>query len=296
MPYFSVVIPTYNRSKLVSRAIDSVLAQTFTDFELIVVDDGSTDDTKEALKKYEGDSRFRYVYQENAKESAARNNGSSLATGDYVCFLDSDDVYYPHHLATMKRVVEENNHAKAFYHSFCEIQNEQGEVRKKQEEYFPSDNPIYKIYLNKALPNNVCLPREIAQKFKFREDIYIDEDAELFYRIASEYPVITIPEYTVLYYEHGNNTKDHVKTSGFYHNRIIGLQVYLDSPKVKEAFPKGFFEEKMSRALRWYAGALLREGKSREARKAMFQASALENKSKWNKENVLFAIKSMLKS
>lgn len=89
----SVIIPTYNRSKVVCDAIDSVLAQTYQDFELIIVDDGSTDDTKEKLKPYLIDERIRYEWQENAGVSAARNKGVTLSNGGMISFLDSDDLW-----------------------------------------------------------------------------------------------------------------------------------------------------------------------------------------------------------
>jgi glycosyltransferase involved in cell wall biosynthesis len=88
----SVIIPTYNRAHLVCEAIDSVLGQTFTDYEIIVVDDGSKDETQKCLKQRYYD-RIRYVYQTNAGRSAARNKGVELAAGRYVAFLDSDDVW-----------------------------------------------------------------------------------------------------------------------------------------------------------------------------------------------------------
>ena len=75
-PFFSIIIPTYNRAHLISMAIDSVIAQTFENWELIIVDDGSTDNTKELVDNYCSiDKRIRYIYQENAERSAARNNG-----------------------------------------------------------------------------------------------------------------------------------------------------------------------------------------------------------------------------
>jgi glycosyltransferase involved in cell wall biosynthesis len=102
--FFSVIIPTYNRANLLSTAIDSVLNQTFNDFELIVVDDGSIDGTKELLKEYqEKDSRVRYIYQENAERSAARNSGIKNAKGTYICFLDSDDYF---ELNTCEKLIE----------------------------------------------------------------------------------------------------------------------------------------------------------------------------------------------
>jgi glycosyltransferase involved in cell wall biosynthesis len=103
MPLFSVVIPTYNRAACVGRAIDSVLHQTFQDYELIVVDDGSTDDTGEVVRRY-GD-RVMLVSQPNRGVSAARNAGISRAAGEWVAFLDSDDEWLPGYLSKQAEVV-----------------------------------------------------------------------------------------------------------------------------------------------------------------------------------------------
>lgn len=98
-PAVSVVIPTYNRARLLRRAIQSVLAQTFTDFEILIVDDGSTDDTPAVVEGFD-DARIRYLPQpENAGVSAARNRGLREARGAFIAFLDSDDTWYPHKLA-----------------------------------------------------------------------------------------------------------------------------------------------------------------------------------------------------
>ena len=94
MPVVSIIIPTYNRQHLVQETIDSVFRQTYTDWELIVVDDGSIDDTRGALGKRYGSS-IRYIYQNNQGESAARNRGIAAARGTYVAFLDSDDLWLP---------------------------------------------------------------------------------------------------------------------------------------------------------------------------------------------------------
>ena len=99
MPRFSIVIPTHNRAQWLSAAVDSVLAQHHGDFELIVVDDGSTDSTQAVLAAYADDSRVRLVRQANAGRSEARNHGARLAQGDGLGFLDSDDCYLPDALA-----------------------------------------------------------------------------------------------------------------------------------------------------------------------------------------------------
>lgn len=97
MPRVSVIIPTYNRCAYVQEAIDSVLAQTYTDYEIIVIDDGSTDGTGEALRERYG-GRIRYVLQDNQRQSAARNTGVRMAEGELLAFLDSDDRFLPFYL------------------------------------------------------------------------------------------------------------------------------------------------------------------------------------------------------
>lgn len=97
-PQISVIIPTYKRSAYLREAIASVLAQTFTDFELLVVDDGSSDDTAEVVAAF-GDKRIHYIFQENAGRSAARNRGMAESHGEFIAFLDDDDLYLPHKLA-----------------------------------------------------------------------------------------------------------------------------------------------------------------------------------------------------
>jgi len=92
----SVIIPTYNSVKCIRRAIDSVLAQTYSDYEIIVVDDGSTDNTAQVVKSYGG--KVRYIYQENAGVSVARNTGIAAAKGQWIAFLDADDEWLPEKL------------------------------------------------------------------------------------------------------------------------------------------------------------------------------------------------------
>lgn len=106
MPKVSVIIPTYNRASLVGQAIDSVLSQTFRDFEVIVVDDGSADDTRDVLARY--GEFIRYIHQENAGESVARNRGLDEALGEYIGFLDDDDVYLDDALETAVGFLDAN--------------------------------------------------------------------------------------------------------------------------------------------------------------------------------------------
>ena len=95
-PKVSVVIPTYNSSQFIVETLESVFAQTYKDYEIIVVDDGSTDNTKEVLQPYT--SRIKYIYKENGGPASARNVGIKSAQGEYIAFLDSDDRWLPEKL------------------------------------------------------------------------------------------------------------------------------------------------------------------------------------------------------
>lgn len=108
----SIIIPTYNNQNTICRAIDSCFNQTYQNIEILVIDDGSTDNTKEILKKYKNDLRFNYYYQENQERSTARNHGLDLAKGEYIQFLDSDDEIYPTKIE--KQVSFLNTHPEYF--------------------------------------------------------------------------------------------------------------------------------------------------------------------------------------
>lgn len=105
-PRFSIVIPTFNRSSSVLKTLQSCFNQTFTDFEVVIVDDGSTDDTQAVLGSID-DSRLIVVHQQNAGPAAARNHGMRVAQGDYIAFLDSDDSWYPDFLSAANKLIEE---------------------------------------------------------------------------------------------------------------------------------------------------------------------------------------------
>ncbi len=109
-PKTSVVIPTYNRAKLLPHSIESVLSQTFQDFELIIVDDGSIDKTEKVVKKFQKkDKRIFYYFQENKGPATTRNVGIKKAKGEYIAFLDSDDMWLSKKLEKQIRIFENSN-------------------------------------------------------------------------------------------------------------------------------------------------------------------------------------------
>lgn len=102
----SVIIPSYNRAHCIRKSIESVLAQTYDDIELIIVDDGSTDGTRELVESI-NDSRIRYIYQKNAGACAARNHGIDMANGEFIAFQDSDDIWLPRKLERQMSILQE---------------------------------------------------------------------------------------------------------------------------------------------------------------------------------------------
>ena len=133
MPVFSIIVPAYNVEHYLDEALASVAGQSFTDFEAIIVDDGSTDGTAAIARRYcESDSRFRYVYQPNSGQSAARNLGTSLTTGSYVYYMDSDDLIDTDTLSVCHR---------EFSHSDIDAVMFEAAV-------FPNDAPMYKQEVN----------------------------------------------------------------------------------------------------------------------------------------------------
>jgi glycosyltransferase involved in cell wall biosynthesis len=122
----SVVIPLYNKARYVRRALDSITAQTFTDFEVIVVDDGSTDESASVVESYD-DARFRIVRQENAGPGAARNRGATEASGEMLAFLDADDEWLPRYLEASVRLLDETG---AVAVTCCYFEHPPGESRE----------------------------------------------------------------------------------------------------------------------------------------------------------------------
>lgn len=187
MPFFSIIIPTYNRANLIEKTLQSVLAQSETDFECIVVDDGGEDHTREVVENL-GDERFRYHWKENGERGAARNFGTQLARGKWLNFVDSDDYLYPHHLEVARKNAE--LHAEScLFHLGYDIRMD-GKVVREQSHYPPQVNDfIMKEWTLSC--NGVFVPREIALEHPFEEDrrLAATEDSLLWLRMAARYPI-----------------------------------------------------------------------------------------------------------
>ncbi len=196
---FSVIIPLYNKAPYVEKAIGSVLSQTFTDYELVIMDDGSKDNSFEIAKKaIEVHARCRLYKQQNAGVSMTRNNAVALSQGEYLCFLDADDWWEPTFLEEMDSFINEFSDA-GIYGTNYTIVNETR--RKTRVANVGVDDGFEKGYINYcqvyaktlAMPlwtGAVCVPRKVFNEMQgFPKGIKLGEDFLLWIRIALKYKV-----------------------------------------------------------------------------------------------------------
>jgi glycosyltransferase involved in cell wall biosynthesis len=205
VPYFSVIIPTFNRAEFLSKAVESILAQTFPDWELIIVDDGSTDNTSDVIDSF-NDQRIRYIYQQNAERSTARNNGIIHAKGKYICFLDSDDYYLPNHLMCFFDKIKETGEERAMYVTGIFEETPACLEKKAMFDQKYLHQPLMCYWENTILtPISVCLHNEILKENKFIPEFNIWEDTHLWLRILAQFPFYYITDYTAVSVRHDNS-------------------------------------------------------------------------------------------
>ena len=277
----SVIIPTYNRSQYLAQAIDTVLEQTFSDIELIVVDDGSTDDTKRVIDSYSG--RIIYHYIPNSGPAVARNVGMELATGDYIAYLDSDDLYYPYKIELQVAYLDKYQDAVMVYseftgfdddhfHDFRHLQTYHKSAYKTgaitYEQLFPkklpvsdfSDNAIWHaehaymghiydayLYNTVVFTNSMMFRRSLLAEIGLQSTQFgFFHDLEFALRVCKQGPVgfIDIPTYKLRYHPGQVSTLDSPKRPE------VATRLQNDLLKVTETHTKndtGYYLKNLSR-------------------------------------------------
>lgn len=186
MPRVSVIIPTYNRENFVSDTIESVLGQTYKDFEVIVVDDGSTDSTIQKLEKY--NSKIKLIQQTNSERAVARNNGASNSSGEYIAFVDSDDVWKNNKLEKQVEVLDNQKDTILTYSSCLRIDDKGRKIKtaKRQNRGY-TGNVFEKLLLrNFVVSATPLLRREYFEKTDGFKTKYIPyEDWECWIRLST---------------------------------------------------------------------------------------------------------------
>jgi glycosyltransferase involved in cell wall biosynthesis len=205
--FFSVVIPLYNKEKSVKLALGSVLSQTHDAFEIIVVDDGSTDSSPSIVAAMR-DARLRLVHQPNSGAAAARNAGARIARSDFIAFIDADDYWKPDFLETINRLVDIHPGA-GFYATAYQREEKNGRlVTLKLAPCIAAMQPgRMQNYFHAAtfgeepfIPSSTCILRNAFESLGgFKAGVKIGEDLDIFARVALRYDIIYTPEPKALY-------------------------------------------------------------------------------------------------
>lgn len=207
-PLFSIVIPAFNRERELPAAIDSVMAQECTDWELIVVDDGSSDATSNVVKKIH-DPRIRYLHQQNGGASRARNTGIYHARGRYIAFLDSDDRYLPHHLQQALPRLEQSNECCVFTQVVVDRGN--GVTFLKPPRGQRHGEPLSEYLLcdrGFVQTSSVIVPALLARKVMYDESLAFGDDKDFALRLAQAGGrLVMLPEPGVVWMDHASESR-----------------------------------------------------------------------------------------
>ncbi|MEI8350452.1 MAG: glycosyltransferase [Candidatus Omnitrophota bacterium] len=197
-PFFSIIIPTYNRKDFLPIAMESVIEQTFSDYELIIVDDGSTDGTKKAVNKLNDpriNKQIKYFWQPHEGVSAARNKGIKESRGGHICFLDSDDRFRQDKLQVTHDCIKKNPEYKIFHTE--EIWYRSGELLPQKIYHKKPHGWIFRHALKLCCisPSTVTIGKDVFKEIgNFDTNLPVCEDYDLWLRAALKFPVFLIPE------------------------------------------------------------------------------------------------------
>lgn len=262
MTEVTVIIPTYNRANRVCRAISSVLDQTFTDFEVIVINDTSTDDTIERLGDF-GDNIKIIRHSENKGVSAARNSGIKKATGKYIALLDSDDYWMPEKLQVQIDFFNKNPDALICQARELWVRNGR-RVNPAKKHLKPSGDifiPSLKLCL--VSPSAVMFKKSLLDEVgMFDEDLPVCEDYDLWLRIAYKYPVYLI-EQDLLVKEGGAPDQLSSSMPGMDRFRIKSMVKIFKRDVLNEAQEKALLKELRGKC-RVYGEGCIKRGKTEE--------------------------------
>jgi glycosyltransferase involved in cell wall biosynthesis len=259
----SIVIPTYNRAAEVQRAIQSVRAQTFTDYELIVVDDGSTDGTEKVLSALQ--CPLKYIRQENRGVSVARNRGIAESTSPLIAFLDSDDAWLPEKLARQTASWDPDD--PHFVIHTDEIWLRNGARVNQRSKHRKQGGRFFERALERCLisPSSVLISRTLLDETGwFDEDLPAAEDYDLWLRMTAFHTVTYIDEALVV--KHGGHDDQLSRnTPAIDRFRIVAIEKILKQPRLPSPYRRAAVAE-LVRKCHIVAAGCQKRGKNEEAR------------------------------
>jgi len=246
-PKVSVIVPTYNRADRLERALNSIVSQTYQDFELIVVDDGSTDKTYQLMKSF---PKAQYFYiKKNSGVSKARNVGLAFAKGELICFLDSDDLWKEKKIQIQSLWLENNKDSQICYTDEIWVRNGVRVNPMNRHRKYSGDIFRHCLGLCIVSPSSVMIRAKLFDEIgNFDESLPACEDYDLWLRIASKYAFHFIEEPLIIKYG-GHSDQLSRKYWGMDRFRVVALKKLLDQnslDKEKLKLTRSVFLEKCS--------------------------------------------------
>ena len=205
MPEVSVIIPTYNSAKYVVEAVESVLAQTWQDFEILVIDDGSTDETAQVMHRYE--VPVRYIHQQNGGVAVARNRGIAESRGRYVAFLDADDTWLPHKLERQMEALHQQPHDQVCYSAFTVVDSDLNPIgiSRSQRRGSTLEDLLTRGNVIGSICTVLCERSLFDLVGGFDPVLSQCADWDMWVRLAAQTEFLYVDEPLVTYRQHGTN-------------------------------------------------------------------------------------------
>ncbi len=206
MPKVSVIIPTYNRADFIKDAVESVLCQTYKDFEIIIVDDGSTDSTKDVLQKFH--NKITYIYKSNGGAASARNVGINHAQGEYIAFLDSDDLWLPERLKFGVQALNSDKDIGLFFSDCSRVFNGEKASKTYFDDYKPCAGYMFKqLFMQCFIPTLTVILRKgcFKEAGMFNEELPSCEDYDMWLRISACFKINYIKMPLAIYKTHSKS-------------------------------------------------------------------------------------------
>ncbi|MGA2677667.1 MAG: glycosyltransferase [Sedimentisphaerales bacterium] len=219
-PKISICIPTYNRKDYLREALDSIFSQTYKDYEIVIVDDGSTDGTAEKIKSC--GYNVRYLWQENAGDAAARNKLIELAAGHYITFLDSDDLMMPYALERMTKAAEAEDEPVVVYGAYIRI-NGQGNVVGRDKRKLRTGYITRYLFEDILVhPGGSMWPTNVLRsEGGFDTSLPVCSDYDLWLRLSTKYRFIALDEPTFKRRRHSSNLSAASASNKMYELKVL---------------------------------------------------------------------------
>lgn len=229
--FFSIVVPTYNRASLIEHTLKSLLAQDFQNYEIIIVDDGSTDNTDEVVRPFLSDSVL-YFRKDNAERAAARNFGVTKARGSFINFFDSDDLALPNHLTEAAALLSLHSEAN-WFHLGYQWADPEGHIFRKVNQFSGETLNHLMASGNPLSCNGVFVRKSVMTQYPFNEDraLSASEDYELWCRLTARFPLFYSNTITSTIIDHDSRSVRMIHGDKLIRRLQLLLQ-YLQADKV----------------------------------------------------------------